>query len=59
MFPNDDICSVEAAKNAAQRLFRRYKNTSSKTQPVIGKEEVNKLIKATYDAINMRNNINT
>ena len=54
MFPDDDICSVEAAKNAAQRLFRRYKNRENKEQPSLGKVEVNKLMKATYEAINMR-----
>lgn len=25
MFPNDDICNVEAARLAAKRLFSRYK----------------------------------
>ncbi len=24
MFPNDDICNVRAAKNAAKRIFQRY-----------------------------------
>jgi len=27
MFPNDDICNIDAAKGAAARLFRRYKNS--------------------------------
>jgi len=54
MFPNDDICNIDAAKGAAARLFRRYKNTEDKSQPIIGKSEVNRLMKATYDAINMR-----
>jgi hypothetical protein len=37
MFPIDDICNVEAAKSAAQRLFRKYKNLANKEQPVLGK----------------------
>ncbi len=48
MFPNDEICNVDAARNAAQRLFRRYRNTGSKEQPGLGKSEVNRLMKATY-----------
>ena len=31
MFPNDDICNVDAARNAAQRLFKRYKKAGDKT----------------------------
>lgn len=55
MFPNDDICNVDAARGAANRLFRRYKNAENRDQPVLGKSEVNRLMKAAYDAINMRN----
>jgi hypothetical protein len=54
MFPNDDICNVDAARLAAQRLFRRYRGGDNKEQPSMGKIEVNKLMKATYEAINMR-----
>ena len=57
MFPNDDICNVEVAKSAAQRLFKKYKNMSNKEQPNMGKNEVGKLMKDTYDAINMRNRL--
>lgn len=28
MFPNDDICNIDVAKSAAQRLFRKYRNRS-------------------------------
>ena len=28
MFPNDDICNVKAAKNAAKRIFDRYNKTN-------------------------------
>lgn len=48
MFPNDDICSVDAARLAAQRLFRRYRDKNDKEQPSMGKQEVNRLMKATY-----------
>lgn len=54
MFPNDDICNVEAARLAAQRLFRRYRAKDQKEGPSMGKAEVNRLMKATYEAINMR-----
>ena len=52
MFPNDDICDVNAAKDAARRLFSRYKIGESGSG--MGKEEVSRLMKATYQAINMR-----
>jgi len=36
MFPNDDICNIKAAKDAAKRLFDKYRTplkpqTSSKS----------------------------
>ena len=46
MFPNDDICNVDAAKQAAQRLFRRYRNRSGESG--LGSNEVNRLMRATY-----------
>lgn len=57
MFPNDDICNVDAARQAAQRLFKKYRSSGSNEQPSLGKNEVNNLMKATYEAINMRKNI--
>ena len=30
MFPNDDICNPDAAKLAAQRIFKKYRNRSQK-----------------------------
>jgi len=53
MFPNDDICNVDAAKQAAQRVFRRYRNRTA-AEGGLGSSEVNRLMKATYEAINMR-----
>jgi hypothetical protein len=38
MFPNDDICNVDAAKEAAQRLFKKYKNLADKQTPILGKQ---------------------
>jgi hypothetical protein len=55
MFPNDDICNEDAARNAAKRLFSKY--NSKNNQPALGKQEVNRLMKATYEAIGMRTNI--
>lgn len=37
MFPNDDICNVDAARLAAQRLFKKYRSTASNEQPSLGK----------------------
>jgi hypothetical protein len=54
MFPNDDICNVDAARQAAKRLFRRYRDREDNEQPFMGKQEVNRLMKSAYDAINMR-----
>lgn len=65
MFPNDDICNVDAARRAARRLFHKYQApltrsneeeepTSTVKTAVMGKEEVNRLMKATYEAIKMR-----
>ena len=47
MFPNDDICDVNAARDAARRLFSRY-NTGEKGGEGMGREEVSRLMKATY-----------
>lgn len=57
MFPNDDICNVEVAKKAAHRLFRKYRNLGGNKEGSLGKSEVNRLMKATYEAINMRSNV--
>ena len=54
MFPNDDICNMDAAREAAQRLFKKYKNLTNKQTPDLGKQQVGKLMKDTYEAINMR-----
>ena len=54
MFPNDDICNLDAARDAAKRLFSKYQTTGPKSQASLGKTEVNNLIKAAYSAINMR-----
>ena len=56
MFPNDDICNVEVAKMAAMRLFKKYKRRGNTQESGLGKKEVNRLMRATYDAINMRTN---
>ncbi len=37
MFPNDDICNVDTAREAAQRLFKKYKNLADKQIPNLGK----------------------
>ena len=55
MFPNDDICNPDVAKEAANRLFAKYSSSNGEQQPALGKKEVSRLIKATYEAINMRN----
>jgi hypothetical protein len=31
MFPDDSICNVKAAKNAARRIFEKHVMTSSKS----------------------------
>lgn len=55
MFPNDDICNADIARLAAMRLFKKYKKEGEKIRG-LGKDEVNNLMRATYQAINMRIN---
>ena len=37
MFPNDDICNTDAARNAAKRLFSRYKGQNEREEEMLGK----------------------
>ena len=38
MFPNDDICNVDMAKEAAKRLFSRYGEGKEKEKAGLGKK---------------------
>ena len=48
MFPNDDICSIKQAKEAARRIFQKYQGPKDNN---IDQDGVSTLIKDTYKAL--------
>ena len=53
MFPNDNICTLKAAKNAAKSIFQRYAPTETSTSSELNDSGLTKMMKDTYETMNL------